>query len=70
MKVGGTCGVRGAPKMAQVGPSTLHLPPSATLHSLQRTSLLSSKPGSGLTFLLTSKSCQPLLSLGEELRDL
>lgn len=48
--------------MAQVGPLTLHLPPSAVLPSLQRPSLLSSKRGSGLTFPLTSRSCQPLLS--------
>lgn len=64
---GGPWGMRGAPEMAQVGPSTLQLPPSATLPSLQRLSLLSSKPGSGLTSPLTSRSCQPLLSLGEEL---
>lgn len=50
-----------------MGPSMLHLPPTATLPSLQRPSLLSSKPGSGWTSPLTSRSCPPLLSLGEGL---
>lgn len=40
------------------------------LPSLQKLSLLSSKPGSGLTSPLTSRNCQLLLSLGEELWEL
>lgn len=55
--------------MAQVGALTLHLPPCAPLLSFKRPSRLSSKPDSGLTSPSTSRSCRPLLSLGEELRE-
>lgn len=55
--------------MAQVGAQTQCRSPSATLLSFQRPLLLSSKPDSGLTSPSTSRSCQPLLSLGEELRE-
>lgn len=48
------------------GPARLNLPPCCP--SLQKPSLLFSKPASGWTSPLTSRSCQPSLSLGEELQ--
>lgn len=56
--------------MAQVGTSKATATSLCYSASLQRPLRLSSKPGSGLTSPSTSRSCRPLLSLGEEPREL